>query len=90
MEKSITFMAEDTYSDLFWDEDHEQLIRAMEEFYYPNLRKKVEPASKQETEEVPEEVNQDDVLQEDNPPTEKCSWLKAIYDFAKRALEEDE
>ena len=77
-------------SDKKRDEDHEQLIRAMEEFYYPNLRKKVEPVAIQEKEEVPEEDSQDDFLQEENPPTEKRSWLKAIYDFAKRALEEDE
>ena len=72
------------------DEDHEQRIRAMEEFYYPNLRKKVEPVVKQEPEEIPEEVNLDDDLEEDNPLKEKRSWLKAIYDFARRALEEDE
>ena len=71
------------------DEDHEQRIRAMEEFYYPNLRKKVEPVVKQEPEEIPEEVNLDDDLEEDNPLKEKRSWIKAIYDFAKRALEED-
>ena len=72
------------------DEDHEQRIRAMEEFYYPNLRKKVEPVVKQEPEEIPEEVNLDDDLEEDNPLKEKRSWIKAIYDFAKRALEEEE
>lgn len=72
------------------DEDHEQRIRAMEEFYYPNLRKKVEPVVKQEPEEIPEEVNLVDDLEEDNPLKEKRSWLKAIYDFARRALEEDE
>lgn len=72
------------------DEDHEQRIRVMEEFYYPNLRKKVEPVVKQEPEEIPEEVNLDDDLEEENPLKEKRSWLKAIYDFARRALEEDE
>ena len=72
------------------DEDHEQRIRSMEEFYYPNMRKKVEPVVKQEPEEIPEEVNLDDDLEEDNPLKEKRSWLKAIYDFARRALEEDE
>ena len=76
------------------DEDHEQMIRAMEEFYYPNLRKKEEPkieeAIPQETEELSPEEDTDDELQEDNPETENRSWLKAIYEFAKRAFEEEE
>ena len=70
------------------------MIRAMEEFYYPNLRKKEEPkieeATSQETEEISPEEDTDDEHQEDSPAAEKRSWLKAIYEFAKRALEEEE
>lgn len=76
------------------DEDHEQLIREMEEFYYPNLRKKEEPVAEvvplQESADLsPEEESEEDIS-EDNALTEKRSWLKAIYNFAKRALEEEE
>ena len=73
------------------DEDHEALICAMEDFYYPNLRKKVEPVPIPEPEQSEfEQDSENEIMSEDNPPVEKQSWLKAIYDFAKRAFEEDE
>ena len=77
------------------DDDHEQMIRAMEEFYYPNLRKKIEPIEIPEpelSEPIQSELEQDseDDITQGNPPAKKQSWLKAIYEFAKKALEEEE
>lgn len=71
------------------DEDHEQLIRAMEEFYYPNLRKKEEPVAVETPLQEDKPLTEPDD-QEEEPEEKKRSWLKILFEYAKRAFEEEE
>ena len=72
------------------DEDHERLIKEMEVFYYPNLRKKPEPIVVAEDGPKIEENDTESEKQEEENTPEKRSWLKSIFDFAKHAFEEEE
>ena len=72
------------------DEDHERLIQEMEDFYYPNLRKKQEPVIVAEDGPKIEENETESEKQEEESTPEKRTWLKSIFDFAKHAFEEEE
>lgn len=61
----------------------------MEDFYYPNLRKKSEPVVVAEDGPEKEENDSESEIQEEESVPEKRSWLKSIYDFAKHAFEEE-
>lgn len=80
------------------NEDHERMLQTMKDFYYPKLR------TKQQQEEIVEtpqsDVEETDEREEDSPSMEIAtdapdgngprSWLKAIYEFARHTLEEEE
>ena len=70
------------------DEDHEKLIKAMEEFYYPCLSDPMTESQEPDEPELDDENEPDDENEEPKP--QKSSWLKAIYDFAREAFEEEE
>lgn len=72
------------------DKDHEALIRAMENFYYPNLQKKVEQVEEESPlQEDEEELNKTEGQEEDTEDKPR-SWLKILFEYAKRAFEEEE
>ena len=62
----------------------------MEDFYYPNLRKKQEPVVVAEDGPIIEENETESEKQEEESTPEKRTWLKSIFDFAKHAFEEEE
>ena len=83
------------------DENHKRTISAMKEFYYPMLKRKELNKAENEktlaetnnnpgstTEEADKEVTPSETSAKENN-TAPRSWLKAIYEFARRTFEEE-
>ena len=83
------------------DENHKRTISAMKEFYYPMLKRKELNKAENEktlaetnnnpgstTEEADKEVTPSETSATENN-TNPRSWLKAIYEFARRTFEEE-
>ncbi len=84
------------------DEDDERMLQTLKDFYYPKLKRTKqheesletpkhddEDIDKSDVEKSPATIPPGDSLSGEDVPRPH-SWLKAILDFARRSLEEDE